>query len=59
MTESERVREWCAFYRQSPLKYNCNALIAIYKNDGDRILQKVLNELGLERSLDLVKDACK
>lgn len=59
MTELERVREWAAFYKQSPLRYNMNALIAVYRNDGEKMLGKVLTELGLERSVDLVKDAAK
>lgn len=51
--------EWCAFYRKSPLKYEMNALIAVYKNDGEKMLGLVLRELGLSNSSDLVKDACK
>lgn len=59
MGERERVREWCAFYKQSPLKYEMNALIAVYQNDGEAMLRKVLRELGLDQSVDLVKDAAK
>ena len=59
MTEAERVKNWCAFYKQSPQKYNMNALLAVLKNDGEKMLQAVLRELGLERSLELVKDAAK
>ena len=51
--------EWCAFYRNSPLKYEMNALLAVYQNDGEAMLRKVLRELGLERSEDLVKAAVK
>jgi hypothetical protein len=45
--------EWCAFYRQSSLKYNMNALTAVLKNDGERMLELVLKELGLTSSKDL------
>ena len=57
--ENSRVKDWAAFYRQSPTKYQMNALIAVLRTDGDRMLMKVLRELGLESSLDLVKDADK
>lgn len=59
MSETEKVREWVAFYKQSPLKYNMNALIAVYRNDGEKMLARVLRELGLESGLELVKDAAK
>lgn len=51
--------DWVHFYKQSPAKYNMNALIAVYRNDGERMLQSVLKELGLTLSVDLVKDAAK
>lgn len=57
MNERERIQEWVRFYKLSPLKYEMNALLAVYKNDGEEMLQSVLKELGLLRSLDLVKDA--
>lgn len=56
-TKSEVVKDWCAFYRQSPLKYEMNALIACYKSDGEGMLVSVLNELGLQDSVSLVKEA--
>lgn len=58
-TRSEVVRDWVSFYKQSPLKYEMNALLAIYKADGEEMLGAVLKELGLVRSIDLVKDAAK
>jgi hypothetical protein len=36
-----------------------NALIAVYRTDGEKMLKMVLKELGLEASVDLVKDAEK
>ena len=59
MNETERAKDWVAFYKQSPQKYNMNALIAVLRTDGERMLARVLRELGLERSSDLVKDAEK
>lgn len=59
MNETERAKDWAHFYRQSALKYNMNALIAVLNNDGERMLAAVLKELGLESALDLVKDAAK
>lgn len=53
----ERVLEWVRLYKVSVLNYQMNTLIAVYKNDGEEMLANVLRELGLERSLDLVKDA--
>ena len=45
------------FYKQSPLKYEMNALLAVLESDGEKMLLEVLNELGLTNSVDLVKDA--
>lgn len=59
MTQAERVKEWVHFYKQSPLKYEMNALLACLKNDGEKVLGQVLRELGLESALELVKDAAK
>lgn len=58
-TELEVVRDWVVFYRQSPLHYSMNALLAIYHDGGEKMLTLVLNELGLTASVDLVKDAVK
>jgi hypothetical protein len=49
--------EWVRFYKQSPLKYNMNALLAVLENDGEAMLLSVLKSLGLTQSLALVKDA--
>ena len=59
MNESERAREWIHFYKQSPQKYNMNALIAVLRSDGEKMLNRVLQELGLESASALVKDAEK
>lgn len=57
MDKAKRILEWARFYKQSALNYNMNALLAVYENDGEEMLLAVLKELGLLRSLDLVKDA--
>ena len=59
MTETERMREWCQWYRVSSPGYQTNALLAVLRNDGEKMLQKVLNELGLDSSLSLVLDMDK
>lgn len=59
MTENERKMDWVRLYKSSPLKYNMNALISVFKNDGEKMLSLVLKELGLAMSVDLVKDATK
>ena len=45
------------FYKQSQLNYRMNALLAVLKSDGEQMLLEVLKELGLTKSVDLVKDA--
>lgn len=59
MTDLERARDWANFYRISSPGYHFKALQAVLVNDGEKMLAKVLQELDLERSLELVKDAQK
>lgn len=59
VSERERIMDWVKYYRISPAGYNFSALIAVYRNDGEKILQAVLKELGLTVSSDLVKDAAQ
>lgn len=54
MNETERIAEWVRWYKASPHGYRGNALIAILKND-PKLLPRVLRELGLASSLDVVK----
>lgn len=58
-SKSEIVKDWAAYYRQSPLNYQMSALIACYKSDGEGILASVLSDLGLLDSVSLVKDAIR
>jgi hypothetical protein len=55
MTEAEKVREWLNYIRVSERNYELGALLTILRNDGEKILLRVLTELGLLRSVDLVK----
>jgi hypothetical protein len=57
--QRERISEWVRLYRQSPLKYEMNALLSVLETDGEQMLSAVLKELGLTASVDLVKDAKK
>jgi hypothetical protein len=59
MTEAERVREWLNYIRVSERNYELDALLTILRNDGEKILLRVLTELGLLRSVDLVKFAAQ
>lgn len=55
-TEKQRVDEWTRWYRVSSPGYQTNALLAILENDGPKMLQKVLLELGLVSALELILD---
>jgi hypothetical protein len=59
MTEAQRVSDWIHLYKVSVSRYQMSTLISCYKNDGEQVLRKVLKNLGMELSLELVKDACK
>lgn len=59
MTEAQKVQDWIHLYKVSVTRYEMNTLISCLKNDGEGVLMKVLRGLGLESSLDLVKDASK
>ena len=43
------------FYKVSNGGYKMNALLAVLRNDGEGMLRRVLQELGLQNSLDLLK----
>ncbi len=53
MNETERVKEWAASYGASLMKFN--VLKSVLANDGERMLEKVLLNLGLRTALDVVK----
>lgn len=59
MTERQRMMDWVRFYKISASRYNMNALLAVLESDGEQMLESVLKELGLTKSVDLVKDAAK
>ena len=56
MTEKERLSEWVKWYRISTPGYQTNALLAVLKNDGERMLRSVLKELGLTDSATLLME---
>ena len=58
-SRSEVVRDWVSYYKASPEYYQLNALVAIFRADGEGMLASVLKELGLQDSVLLVKDAAK
>jgi hypothetical protein len=58
-TEKQRVDEWTRWYRVSSPGYQTNALLAVLENDGPKMLQTVLRELGLVSALDLILDMSK
>ena len=59
MTEKERLREWVRWWEISSPGYQANALLAVLRNDGPGMLQKVLHEIGLESSSDLMREMDK
>ena len=59
MTEEERCQEWLRYIRVTERHYEMSALLVVLRNDGERMLLRVLKGLGLERSVDLVKFAAK
>lgn len=56
MSESQRVKDWVAFYKGPPTGYKAHALQCILKADGEKMLSLVLKELKIHTALDLVKD---
>ncbi len=57
MTDGQQRDEWVHYYKACTLKVT--ALEAVLVNDGELMLAKVLNRLGLESSLALIKEAVK
>ena len=59
MTDKEKAMDWVRLYRMSPANYEMRTLISCLRNDGEQVLRLTLKQLGLEQSVDLVKDASK
>ncbi len=55
MTDSEKISEWERFVLASQPDYRYRAIQAVYKNDGQRILEGVLKKLNIRSVVDLVK----
>lgn len=49
------VRDWVNYYRVSPKGYQAKALGAVLRNSGEKILSRVLQELQLEKTADLLR----
>jgi hypothetical protein len=58
MTDTEKVAEWTRFYLAAHPSYRVHALLAVIENDGEPVLRKVCEKLGLQNAVDLVK-ACR
>jgi hypothetical protein len=59
LTERQRIAEWVRWFEISVPGYQTNALLAILRNDGEKILRAVLKELKLTESADLLKEMDK
>jgi hypothetical protein len=55
MTESEKVKDWQRYFSVVP---KISTLMAIERNDGQKLLERFLREAGLVSALDVIK-ACK
>jgi hypothetical protein len=49
------VHEWMHYYKAAPKLYQALALLACLRNDGEKIAGRVLRELQLDKTLDLLK----
>lgn len=58
-TETDEVRDWVHFYKASPKLYQANALSAVLRSSGEKVLNRVLRELSLEKTVDLLKEMDK
>jgi hypothetical protein len=59
MTETEKADEWVRFFRVAVAGYGLNALLSCLENDGEKMLGRVLERLGLQSSLDLLREISK
>lgn len=57
--ESDVVKEWVHFYKASPKSYQANALLAVLRNSGPKVLNRVLQELNLVKTADLLSEMDK
>ena len=58
-TKSFRKNEWMRFLKAAQPSYRVNALRAVLNNDGPAMLAECLQELGWERSVDLISKAAE
>jgi len=53
---ASQIDLWVRFYQTAQPDYKAHALTAVLRNDGPKMLSLVLKKLGLESSVDMVKD---
>ena len=58
LNDATKVQEWCRFYRAAQPSYRIFALVAILKNDGEKMLAAVVKALALDVQT-LVKDSAE
>lgn len=56
MNDTQKVSDWVRYYKTAPEGYKPFALQAVLRNDGVKVLAMVLRSLGLESSVDMVRD---
>ena len=54
MKEAEKAQDWLRYFKVVP---KMSTLKAVEKNDGRKVLEKVMGDLGLASPLDVV-DKC-
>lgn len=52
MNDTEKLKDWLRYFEICP---NLGTLKAIERNDGTKMLERALRELGLVSSLDVVR----
>lgn len=52
MTEQDKAKDWVRYFKVVP---RMSTLIAAKKNDGPRVLELTMKELGLASPLDVVE----
>lgn len=58
-SENEIVADWVRYYKACPKGYQAKALCAVLRNDGEKVLGRVLRELDLEKTVNLLMGMLK
>jgi hypothetical protein len=59
LNERQRIADWVRWFEISVQGYQANALLAILRSDGEKMLLAVLKELKLTDSVSLLKEMDK